>query len=49
MPKAEHEKLKKEADKKGLRGEERDAYIYGTLHKIERARNKKAKGNRRKK
>lgn len=31
MPKAEHKALKKRADELGLKGEQRDAYIYGTM------------------
>lgn len=34
MPKKMEEKLKREAKKKGLKGERRDAYVYGTLRKI---------------
>jgi hypothetical protein len=33
MPKAMEEKLKREAKKKGLKGEKADAYVYGTLRK----------------
>lgn len=33
MPKAMEKKLKKQAKKKGLKGERRDAYIYGTMRK----------------
>lgn len=33
MPKKLEEKLKREASKKGLKGERRDAYVYGTLRK----------------
>jgi hypothetical protein len=33
MPKALEEKLKREAKKKGLKGERADAYVYGTLRK----------------
>jgi len=33
MPKALENKLKREAGKKGLKGERADAYIYGTLRK----------------
>ena len=31
MPKALHDQLEKEADKKGLKGKRRRAYIYGTM------------------
>lgn len=33
MPKKLESKLKREASKKGLKGERKDAYIYGTLRK----------------
>ena len=33
MPKKLEDKLKKEAEEKGLKGEAKDAYIYGTLRK----------------
>lgn len=33
MPKKLERELEKEADKKGLTGEARDAYIYGTMRK----------------
>jgi hypothetical protein len=33
MPKAMHEALKKEAEKKGLSGKRKAAYIYGTINK----------------
>lgn len=33
MPKALEEKLKKEAQKKGLKGKSLGAYVYGTLRK----------------
>lgn len=36
MPKALHEKLSREADEKGLTGKRKDAYVYGTLAKIEK-------------
>lgn len=36
MPKEVHEKLKKQAEKKGLTGERKKAYIYSTLDKIEK-------------
>lgn len=35
MPKKLHEKLERQARKKGLKGERKDAYVYGTLAKIE--------------
>lgn len=34
MPKKEEEKLRKQAEKKGLKGGRKDAYIYGTLRKM---------------
>lgn len=34
MPKKLENKLKKEAKNKGLTGERKDAYVYGTLRKI---------------
>lgn len=33
MPKAMERKLKQQAEKKGLSGERKDAYVYGTLRK----------------
>lgn len=36
MPKAIENKLKKEANKKGLKGDRRNAYIYGTLKEVEK-------------
>ncbi len=41
MPKKEHRKLKRLAEKKKLKGERKDAYIYGTLQKIKLRRKKK--------
>ncbi len=41
MPEEEHRKLKRSAKKAGLTGESKDAYIYGTLRKIEQRRKKK--------
>lgn len=35
MPKALHDKLAREARKKGLTGDRKDAYVYGTMAKIE--------------
>lgn len=43
MPKKVHDKLKREAEKKGLTGEAKDRYIYGTLNKIEKKGKKKQK------
>ena len=40
MPKEIHDKLAKQASKKGLTGKRKNAYIYGTLQRIE-ARTKK--------
>lgn len=36
MPKKIENKLKREAVKKGLSGERKDAYVYGTLSKIKK-------------
>ncbi len=33
MPKKLEEELKREATRKGLTGERKNAYVYGTLHK----------------
>lgn len=33
MPKKEEQALMREADKKGLTGKRKDAYVYGTLRK----------------
>ena len=45
MPEEEHRKLKRSAKKAGLTGERKEAYVYGTLHKIKLRRKKKhAKG-----
>jgi hypothetical protein len=38
MPKELENKLKAEASKKGLTGERRDAYVYGTMNKIEKGK-----------
>ena len=43
MPKKLHDKLEKEATKKGLTGERKKAYIYGTLKKVETGKPKKRK------
>lgn len=34
MPKIIHDRLVREAAKKGLKGKRKDAYVYGTLNKI---------------
>ena len=36
MPKKLHDKLKKEAEKKGLTGDRKKAYIYGPLNKVKK-------------
>jgi len=33
MPKKMEQALRREAEKKGLKGERKDAYVYGTLRK----------------
>jgi hypothetical protein len=38
MPKKLHNKLVKSARKRGLTGERRDAYVYGTLGKASKKR-----------
>lgn len=43
MPKALHDKLQREANKKGLTGDSAKAYVYGTLNKVEGKRKRKAK------
>lgn len=43
MPKKAHEALEKEARKKGLKGKKKQAYIHGTLHKIEKGRKRRKK------
>jgi len=47
VPKKVEEKLKKQADKKGLKGEAKDAYVYGTLDKIEKGKSKPEKKGKR--
>lgn len=41
MPEEIHKRLEKEAEKKGLTGTHKRAYIYGTLSKIEKQHEKK--------
>ena len=35
MPKELHRRLAKQAEKKGLKGKRKDAYVYGTMNRIE--------------
>jgi hypothetical protein len=41
MPRKLHAKLAKQAKKQGLTGERKEAYIYGTMQKVEKAKKKK--------
>ncbi len=41
MPKKLHNRLARQAAKKGLKGERKDAYVYGTMKKVEKAKGKK--------
>lgn len=43
MPKKMEEKLRKEAEKKGLKGDRKNAYIYGTMQKTTDWKPKKGK------
>lgn len=43
MPKELHNKLKRQARKKGLTGERADAYVYGTMAKVEQGKGGKSK------
>lgn len=43
MPKNIENALKKLAKKKGLTGKRKDAYVYGTMNKIEKLSKKKRK------
>ena len=48
MPKKLHDKLARQAKKKGVR--DKDAYVYGTMNKIEKAKKKKGgKGGKKRK
>lgn len=38
MPKALHNKLARQATKKGLSGKRKNAYVYGTLNKIKKGK-----------
>jgi hypothetical protein len=42
MPKALHDKLVRQALKKGLSGEEENSYVYSTLEKIKKQRKRKS-------
>ena len=44
MPKKLHDKLAREAKKKGLKGKRADAYVYGTLNKVKKAEKKNKRG-----
>lgn len=46
MPKEIHDKLEKQAKDKGLKGTAKDAYVYGTLNKIEKAHKAKEAGKK---
>jgi len=37
-PKKLHDKLEREARKKGMVGERKDRYVYGTINKIEKGK-----------
>lgn len=39
MPKKLEENLKKEAGKKGLKGDKADAYVFGTMKKVDKFKN----------
>jgi hypothetical protein len=41
MPKKMHQKLVRQANKKGLKGKRKKRYVYGTLSKIEKRRKRK--------
>ena len=40
MPKAMHDKLAKRASKMGLKGDKKDAYVYGTMQKMKKQKKK---------
>jgi hypothetical protein len=40
MPKKLHEQLERRADELGLTGKRRQAYIYGTMNKVEKKKQK---------
>ena len=41
MPRIVERRLAREADRKGLTGDRRKAYIYGTMSRIEQGKKKK--------
>lgn len=41
MPKVIEDKLKKEADKKGMKGDRKLKYVYGTMKNIEKSKGDK--------
>ena len=46
MPKWLHDKLRKQAKKKGLKGDDAAAYIYGTLQNYDKGVKRKHKGSK---
>lgn len=48
MPKKMEQALKKEAKKKGLKGERADAYVYGTMRKTGWTPSTQKKGKKKK-
>lgn len=38
MPKWLHDELSRRANKKGLKGKRKSAYVFGTMNKIEQAK-----------
>lgn len=49
MPKKIHDKLERQARKLGLKGKRKNAYVYGTLNKIEKGDSVETLGNKPKK
>ncbi len=43
MPKALHDKLVRQANKQGLKGERKNAYVFGTLARIMKGKQKEKK------
>jgi hypothetical protein len=41
LPKALHDKLERQARKKGFKGKRADRYVYGTMNKIKKKKKKK--------